>query len=50
MTMKKIISLVMFSVFATTALAQISLDPPSTERNKSHRGSRKTRRIKRPRR
>ena len=46
--MKKIISLVMFSVFATSALAQVSLDPPSTERTKNHRGSRKSRRIKRP--
>ncbi len=48
--MKKIISLLMFSIFTATAFAQISLDPPSTERGKNHRGSRKSRRIKRPRR
>ena len=49
MTMKKIISLIVFSVFATTAFAQISLDSPSMERNKSPRGTRakKVRKTKR---
>lgn len=47
-TMKKIISLIVFSVFATTAFAQISLDSPTTERNKNHRGAKKPRRVKRP--
>ncbi len=48
--MKKIISLLMFSIFAATAFAQISLEPPSTERGRNHRGAKKSRRIKRPRR
>lgn len=49
MTMKKIISLIMFSVFTTTAFAQINLDSPSTERKyKNHRGSQRPRKIKRP--
>ena len=48
MTMKKIISLIVFSIFTTTAFAQISLDSPSTERKKNHRGSKKTRKVKRP--
>jgi hypothetical protein len=49
MTMKKIISLIVFSVFATTAFAQISLDSPSMERNKNARGARakKVRKAKR---
>jgi len=49
MTMKKIISLIVFSVFATTAFAQISLDSPSMERNKNSRGTRakKVRKTKR---
>lgn len=48
MTMKKIISLIVFSIFATTAFAQISLDSTATERNKNHRGAKKAHKIKRP--
>ena len=49
MTMKKIISLIVFSVFATTAFAQIGLDSPTTERNKNQRGAKpkKVRKTKR---
>jgi hypothetical protein len=45
--MKKIISSLVFcAVFATTALAQINFDQPTTERHKNHRGSEKPRKGK----
>jgi hypothetical protein len=46
MTMKKLISLIVFStIFATAAFAQVSLDPPSTDRKfKNHRGASKPKR------
>lgn len=50
MTMKKIIALIVFSIFTTTAFAQIGLDSTATERKVKIKRSRarKIRRIKRP--
>jgi hypothetical protein len=45
--MKKIVSVLVFALFATTAFAQISLDSPSTNRHyKNHRGVKKGRKGK----
>ena len=48
MTMRKLISLLVLSVFTATAFAQISLDSPGTERKKNHRGYKRPGKIKRP--
>jgi hypothetical protein len=47
--MKKIVSLMVFLVFTTTAFAQISLEA-TTARKKNHRGYKRPTKIKHPKR
>lgn len=46
--MKKIIALIVFSIFTASAFAQVTLDNSGSERKKRNRGYKRPQKIKRP--